>query len=211
MWDQLELPWRACLEEAWTAYCAGSVPIGAVITGPDGAILTRGRNRIHEKNATAGLISNSPLAHAEVNALLALDFASVDHHNCHLYTTTEPCPMCLGAIYVAGIYHLHYASRDPIAGSANLLGKTPYLAQKPLHAYEPADPELEALVISLFVEYAIMDQPLPDAAMQKLIDFSPEAVDLGRSMAATGVLRRLRTNGGSAREMVETITAHLSI
>ena len=146
-----------------------------------------------------------------MNALLALDFAGIDRHNCHLYTVTEPCPMCLGAIYMAGIYNLHYASRDPLAGSADLLGKTPYLAQKPVKAFEPDDPELEALVVSLFVEFSIMDSPLADASMAKLAGLFPEAVDLGRSMAATGVLRRLRTNGGSAREMVETITAHLSI
>jgi len=45
-WDRLSLPWQACLEEAWSAYCASTIPIGAVVVDADGRILSRGRNRI---------------------------------------------------------------------------------------------------------------------------------------------------------------------
>ena len=47
MWQSLSQPWRACLEEAWTAYRAGSVPIGAAITDGAGRVVARGRNRIY--------------------------------------------------------------------------------------------------------------------------------------------------------------------
>ena len=51
IWATLADPWRVCLEEAWTAYCAGSVPIGACITDATGSVLARGRNRIFEPPA----------------------------------------------------------------------------------------------------------------------------------------------------------------
>src|SRR5512140_3513299 len=99
MWQELESPWQTALEESWAAYCAGSIPIGAVVTDASGAILSRGRNRAHEKTASPTGGTVGPLAHAELNALLALDFSAIDPHTCHIYTVTEPCPMCMGAIY----------------------------------------------------------------------------------------------------------------
>jgi tRNA(adenine34) deaminase len=74
MWSTLALPWQVCIEQAWQAYCAGSIPIGACVTGSDGRVLARGRNRIFDdvSDATPHL-SMTRLAHAEVNALLALD------------------------------------------------------------------------------------------------------------------------------------------
>jgi len=36
-WETLAEPWQGCLAEAWTAYCAGSLPIGAVVTEADGS------------------------------------------------------------------------------------------------------------------------------------------------------------------------------
>ena len=43
-------------------------------------------------------------------ALLALDFKANDAHNCHIYTVTEPCPMCLGAIYWARPARVYFAA-----------------------------------------------------------------------------------------------------
>ena len=72
------------------------------------------------------------MAHAEVEALQKLDFDAIDPHSCALYTTTEPCPMCMGTFYMSGIRTLHYASREPYSGSTNLLGTTWYLSRKPI-------------------------------------------------------------------------------
>jgi hypothetical protein len=49
VWEELSEPWRACAEEAWEAYRRGSLPIGAVVTDALGNVLSRGRNRIHER------------------------------------------------------------------------------------------------------------------------------------------------------------------
>ncbi|MDO8754494.1 MAG: hypothetical protein Q7J80_11410, partial [Anaerolineales bacterium] len=76
MWDPLALPsqknsrivWQAALEMAWEAYCAGTIPIGAVVADADGRIVARGRNRILDTSAPDRQIYNDMLAHAEINA-----------------------------------------------------------------------------------------------------------------------------------------------
>lgn len=65
VWQTLALPWQAAFEEAWVAYLAGCLPIGAVVADDEGVILTRGRNRIGE--------TYNGLSHAELNALVATD------------------------------------------------------------------------------------------------------------------------------------------
>ncbi|MBL7939994.1 MAG: nucleoside deaminase [Flavobacteriales bacterium] len=69
-------------------------PFGCVIV-KDGAIVGRGNNRVTS--------SNDPTAHAEIVAIRAACAALGDFQltGCVLYTSCEPCPMCLGAIYWA--------------------------------------------------------------------------------------------------------------
>ncbi|MGH9673061.1 MAG: nucleoside deaminase, partial [Bryobacteraceae bacterium] len=68
--------------------------------GPFGCVIARGREIIAEgvNQVTA---ENDPTAHAEVVALRAACRASSHFElcDCDLYTSCEPCPMCLGAIY----------------------------------------------------------------------------------------------------------------
>jgi len=65
LWEALTVPWRACLEEAWAAYRAGSLPIGAAIADPAGSVIARGRNRIHEHEADGGLRQEWDMGRAE--------------------------------------------------------------------------------------------------------------------------------------------------
>jgi tRNA(Arg) A34 adenosine deaminase TadA len=73
---------------------AGGGPFAALVV-KDGAVLAEGVNRV-----TA---SNDPTAHAEVVAIRAACAAlgSFQLSGCEVYTTCEPCPMCLGALYWA--------------------------------------------------------------------------------------------------------------
>src|SRR5215212_4445037 len=98
LWTRLPVPWRACLELAWEAYQAGSLPIGAVVADAEGEVISRGRNRIHERSGEDGYLFGHKLAHAELNALVTLDNDAYDPAECTLYTTTEPCPLCEGAL-----------------------------------------------------------------------------------------------------------------
>lgn len=77
----------------------GGGPFGAVIV-KDGEIVAEGVNRV-----TA---NNDPTAHAEVSAIreACRRLATFDLTGCTIYTSCEPCPMCLGAIYWAHISHV---------------------------------------------------------------------------------------------------------
>ncbi len=81
----------------------GSGPFGAVITR-DGKIVATGVNRV-----TA---NNDPTAHAEVSAIRAAceKLNTFDLSGCEIYTSCEPCPMCLGAIYWAHIDKIYYGN-----------------------------------------------------------------------------------------------------
>ena len=80
----------------------GGGPFGAVITR-DGEIIATGANRVTP--------DNDPTAHAEVTAIrnAAKALGTFDLSGCEIYTSCEPCPMCLGAIYWARLKKIHYA------------------------------------------------------------------------------------------------------
>lgn len=81
----------------------GGGPFGAVIAR-DGRIVATGVNRV-----TA---NNDPTAHAEVSAIRAAceKLNTFDLSGCEIYTSCEPCPMCLGAIYWAHIDKIYYGN-----------------------------------------------------------------------------------------------------
>jgi tRNA(adenine34) deaminase len=115
---------RMAIEEASAAAEAGDVPIGAVIVGPDGQLLARGRNRRE--------VDQDPTAHAELVALRSAARARNDWHlnGCTLYVTLEPCPMCAGALVNARVARVVYGCADPKAGAVDTLfsiGRDPRL------------------------------------------------------------------------------------
>ena len=211
MWENLSTPWQACLELVWEAYCDDCLPIGAVVTGPDGNILTRGRNRIYEKIKPGDHTNGAALAHAEVEALRTFDFDAVDPHGCVLYTTTEPCPMCMGMFYMSGLRTLHYAARDPFAGSVNMLGTTWYLSRKPIKVSGP-DTRLEAIVVALFVEQDshFHNGKFPAGLFWEMYrEVIPDGVGFGLELARTGALQGLRKRGAMAQEVMEFLLSQV--
>ena len=136
----------------WAAYCAGCVPVGAAAIDTQGRVLAIGRNRIFQFEEEGGFLYGQTLAHAELNALIRLPVDGPDRYTCALYTTMEPCPLCLGALYMSGVRRLHYACRDPYTGSVDLLGATPYLRRKPIQVFWP---ELKTILIALHTEYEL--------------------------------------------------------
>lgn len=113
--ESISLNDEACLREALRqaklAQDAGEVPIGAVIVGPDGAILSEGQNRV--------IRDHDPTAHAEIVAMRAAGHALGNYRltECTLYVTLEPCAMCAGAMIHARIARLIFGALDPKAGA----------------------------------------------------------------------------------------------
>jgi len=79
--------------------------------GPFGAVIVRNGEIIAE--ASNGVTKNNdPTGHAEINAIrkAAKALQNFDLSDCEIYSSCEPCPMCLGAIYWAGLDRLYFAN-----------------------------------------------------------------------------------------------------
>jgi tRNA(adenine34) deaminase len=106
----------AALAEARAAASAGDVPIGAVVVGPDGTLLSRAGNRREQ--------DDDPTAHAEILALRAAArrVGSWRLAGCALYVTLEPCAMCASACVLARLDCVVWAAPDPKGGFCGSLG-----------------------------------------------------------------------------------------
>ncbi|NPV55827.1 MAG: nucleoside deaminase [Anaerolineae bacterium] len=126
---------RRAVDLAEQAEGAGNLPIGAVIS-LDGIIIAEGRNAIWRPEP-------DPNRHAEVEALRALPA----HHRTSarrmtLYTTLEPCLMCLGDILLHRIGRVLYGAADFYGGASRVFGHMPaYFEQEVARTqwFGPAD------------------------------------------------------------------------
>ena len=111
-------------------------PFGAVIV-KNGKIVARGHNCVTS--------TNDPTAHAEVTAIRAAckKLKSFELKNCIIYSSCEPCPMCLGAIYWARPKALYYAADRMRAAASNfddavIYKEIPLLpGKRTLHTHTP--------------------------------------------------------------------------
>ena len=100
------------------------IPVGALVLGPDGAVLGEGWNR--------NITDHDPSAHAEIVAMRAAGRALGNHRlvGCTLYVTLEPCAMCAMAMVHARVGRVVYAAADSKTGAA---GSVFELLQDPRH------------------------------------------------------------------------------
>jgi len=105
---------KQALREAERAAAEDEIPVGAVVVHK-GAVIGRGRNQIERLQ--------DPTAHAEMIAITAAagHLESRRLEDCTLYITLEPCPMCAGAIVLARIPTIVFATFDPKAGACGTL------------------------------------------------------------------------------------------
>ena len=90
---------------------AGEVPVGAVVIGPDGALLAACGNRVEQDRDAS--------AHAELLAMRAAAglIGTPRLIGCTLVVTLEPCPMCAGALWASRISRVVFGAANPEAGS----------------------------------------------------------------------------------------------
>ena len=102
---------RLAIELANESVAKGGGPFGAVVVR-DGEIISACANRV--------TLDNDPTAHAEVTAIreACSKLGSFSLEGCEIYASCEPCPMCLGAIYWAGIERVYYAATRQHAAQA---------------------------------------------------------------------------------------------
>lgn len=96
---------RKAIELSIENVANGGGPFGAVIA-KDGVIIATGTNRVTD--------SCDPTAHAEVSVIraAAVQLGTFNLSGCEIYTSCEPCPMCLGAIYWARLDKIYYGNNQ---------------------------------------------------------------------------------------------------
>jgi tRNA(Arg) A34 adenosine deaminase TadA len=116
------------LAEARLAAERGEVPIGAVIVGPDGAVLAAAGNRTEN--------DRDPTAHAELLVIreAARKIGAPRLVDCDLHVTLEPCPMCAQAISFARLRRVYYGASDPKGGG---IEHGPRIFQQPTCHHRP--------------------------------------------------------------------------
>jgi len=99
------------LAEARAAAARGEVPVGAVVTGADGAVLARAGNEVEARR--------DPSAHAEVLALRAAAAAAGEKvlPEATLWVTLEPCAMCAAATSFFRVRRVVFGAYDPKGGA----------------------------------------------------------------------------------------------
>ncbi len=104
----------------------GDRPIGAVIVR-DGQVVARGSNTFRT--------DHSHIAHAEMNALrIGADHLWAYQNGCTIYTTVEPCVMCLGAIVNANIRNIVFGLPDNNIRTRDAIAAVEYI-RKRVHNY----------------------------------------------------------------------------
>ena len=126
----------------------GGGPFGAVIVR-DGEIVAEGSNGV--------TILNDPTAHAEVSAIrqACQKLNSFDLTGCEIYTSCEPCPMCLGAIYWAHIDKIYYANDRKDAANIGFDDELIYqeMEVQPQYRKKPSEILLNNEAIKVFQQW----------------------------------------------------------
>lgn len=90
--------------------------------GPFGAVITH-RGKVIAQDYNRVVLMKDPTAHAEILVIRKASQILKTHNlsDCTLYSSCEPCPMCIGAIYWAGIKRVFYASGRHEAAAAGFI------------------------------------------------------------------------------------------
>lgn len=103
---------RAAFANAWQSLRAGSVPVGAVVTDGAGTVVATGRARSMEQAPVPGRLTNTSIAHAEIDALGRLPPGKHGDHTA--WVTLEPCVLCTGALVIASVGTVRFAASDAL-------------------------------------------------------------------------------------------------
>jgi len=177
----MQPPWDDTFALAWASYIDGTIPVGAMLLDGDGRRVAVGLNRRYSSDPVAGQLSGSRLAHAELNALAGVDpMTNVRDHT--LYTTLEPCSLCVGASIQAGIGTVVYAAPDPYGGAASMrLDNRQVQLRRPEFVVEPdlRWRDLGVLLVLVFAIEVRRHDSIVDAYRDRLPDLVKRAEDDG--------------------------------
>ena len=207
-WGDLDAPWPTCFDLAWEAYRAGTIPVGAVVTDGDGRIVGRGRNRVHDLTAPIGRICSSPLAHAEIDALLALT-PETRYEDHTLWSSVEPCLLCMGATMTAAVGTVRWAAPDVYAGATSTVCENPHTARLSLGGGGPLPAPLGLVGAVLHLEPFVRVNPSGGVATANQ-QLAPAVHDATVRLVAAGSLPKASSRRAPFSEVADLILTALA-
>ena len=207
MWNEVNDVWKRAFSEAWISFISGSTPIGAVLCDGEGKIILSDHNRSHEAQTI-----NKKIAHAEANLLRALDTSVYEPRSLTLYSTMEPCPMCMGTIVMANIKKIRYAAADTYCGMTHLIKIEPYYSSKNISCvYEGKELEQFQLTIQAYYELRHIEQGANDHVFKKFAQHCPSAVKTAERLFKTSWLDKAAEEEKDVGEVFDHIMTQIKI
>jgi len=190
---------------------ANTFPIGAIIVDASGSIVASGRNRVFETEPCPGSLHGSMLAHAEMNALVDLANKGKEPRDCVLYTSLDPCPMCLGAIRMSSIRKVHVAARDPLVEAAVMATSTGFMRRRQIELVGPENPVLERVLVVLHTIFTLNLESAWDVLVEEKADPGyMVAVNLGRALVRSGEWRAYADTDRGVTEVVDALAGRIA-
>jgi tRNA(Arg) A34 adenosine deaminase TadA len=125
--------------------------------GPFGAVIVKD-NEVVATGVNAVTLNNDPTAHAEVSAIrnACKKLSTFNLKGCIVYSSCEPCPMCLSALYWAGVSKIYYGNTKEDAAAIDFSDKFIYeeIEQKPALRHVPGIRVDNSKTIKAFEKWA---------------------------------------------------------
>lgn len=111
---------------------------------------------------------------------------------------------------MSGVRELRYASSDPIAGSVNMFGSTPYLGRKPIRIVGPQRADLEIVIMAMYVEFILHGKfKRTKDILDSWSSVIPQGVKISEALFKSGQLRQMRDAGRDVSEVLNRISEGL--
>jgi tRNA(Arg) A34 adenosine deaminase TadA len=204
-WSELAAPFRRCVELAWESCSSGTFACGAVITDPAGKVIAEGRNRVFDAPSGEYPLEGTTLAHAEMNALARVP-AGVALDACTLWSSLEPCLMCLSSALLSSVGEIRFLASDPLwDGVEGLPSLNAFVERRwPVH-HEPHHGEWAVFGQSLALHLLAFWQPVDSQALAAHDRSEPEVAVLVRRWVGDRTLVDLASAGATVTEMLATV------
>jgi tRNA(adenine34) deaminase len=202
-WADLSPHWQSSVELAWTAYGAGTTPVGAIVVDGQDREISRGTNARYATGDDQAPLAGSHIAHAELIALsrLGSERAYADHT---LYSTLEPCLLCVGAAVMTTIGCVRWAGVDPYGGATSQADDRNTHLRRRLTLFEgPEDGPLGTFCAALHTEFYLRRKP-DGAVVHAYRATAPGVVAAARELAVRGAAQAA-ANGRHPREFFDQL------
>ena len=204
-WSELAPPFRRCVELAWESCSSGTFGCGAVITDPAGNVVAEGRNRVFNEPSGEYPIEGTRLAHAEMNALARVP-AGVALDDCTLWSSLEPCLMCLSSALLSSVGEIRFLAPDPLWDGVERLPSLNAFVERrwPLH-HDPHDGEWAVLGRTLALHMLASRRTGDSQALAANDLREPETSALVRRWVTDRTLADLASTGATVEEVLSTV------